>query len=269
MAKRPKVSNQLPALPGGVLVGVLKDFVEVYTPTTECPSPFLWSSFATVLGNAVSPYVARDNALRTEPRLYTANIGQSGVSRRSTGARRATDVIKIALGQTGIQMVNGFGSMEGLLRVLQNANGVPVLNYFDELELMFKKAGVPGSAGTTPLHVLYEETSYSHTLRQRGTMNLVNAHLALLGNSTTERFTDIWQGEHLDSGFFSRWMLVTAGLARRIPDPKPVVRKNLINLSLAGTRPLTPRFFRGGTRGEDLREPRLPKRDDVPESDAV
>jgi hypothetical protein len=49
----------------------------------------------------------------------------------------------------------------------------------------------------------------------------------------------------------------------------PVVRKNLINLSLAGTRPLTPRFFRGGTRGEDLREPRLPKRDDVPESDAV
>src|SRR5262249_151922 len=86
---------------------------------------------------------------------------------------------------------------------------------------MFKKALVPGSAGTTPLHVLYEETSYSHPLRQRGTMNLVNAHLALLGNSTTERFTDIWQGEHLDSGFFSRWMLVTAGLARRIPDPKP------------------------------------------------
>jgi len=143
MAKRPKLSNQLPTLPGGVLVGVLKDFVETYVPTTECPSPFLWSSFATVLGDAVSPYVARDNALRTEPRLYTANIGQSGVSRRSTGAKRATDVIKIALGQTGIQMVNGFGSMEGLLRVLQNANGVPVLNYFDELELMFKKALVP------------------------------------------------------------------------------------------------------------------------------
>jgi hypothetical protein len=170
MAKRPKVSNQLPALPGGVL------------------------------------------------------------SRLSTGAKRATDVIKIALGQTGIQMVNGFGSMEGLLRVLQNANGVPVLNYFDELELMFKKALVPGSAGTTPLHVLYEETSYSHTLRQRGTINLVNAHLALLGNSTTERFTDIWQGEHLDSGFFSRWMLVTAGLARRIPDPKPPDQSRLDSL---------------------------------------
>jgi hypothetical protein len=147
--KRPKRLNQLPVLPAGVMVGVLKDFVEVYSPTTECPSPFLWSSFATVFGATLSPYIARDNALATEPRLYTANIGQSGVSRRSTGAKRATDVIATALGSTGIQMVKGFGSMEGLLRVLQHAQGVPVLNYFDELELMFKKALVPGSAGTT------------------------------------------------------------------------------------------------------------------------
>src|SRR5262249_28044866 len=176
--------------------------------------------FATVFGATLSPYVARDNALATEPRLYTANIGQSGVSRRSTGAKRATEVIATALGSTGVELVKGFGSMEGLLRILQHAQGVPVLNYFDELELMFKKALVPGSAGTTPLHVLYEETAYSHTLRQ-GNLNVVNAHLALLGNSTTERFTDIWQGEHLDSGFFSRWMLVTSGLARRIPNPKP------------------------------------------------
>jgi hypothetical protein len=51
--------------------------------------------------------------------------------------------------------------------------------------------------------------------------------------------------------------------------PQPVVRKNLINLPLVQTRALTPRFFRVGTRGEDLRVPRLPKRDDVPESDAV
>jgi len=110
--------------------------------------------------------------------------------------------------------------MEGLLRALQQAQGVPVLNYFDELELMFKKASVPGSAGTTPLHVLYEENAYSHTLRQ-GNLSLVNAHLALLGNATTDRFSDIWEGEHIDSGFFSRWMLVTAPVeTRRMPNPQ-------------------------------------------------
>jgi len=80
MAKRPKVSTQLPALPAGVLVGVLKDFVETYVPTTECPSPFLWSSFATVLGNAVSPYV-HATTLFAPNRGYTRRTSDNPVSR--------------------------------------------------------------------------------------------------------------------------------------------------------------------------------------------
>src|SRR5215831_18640910 len=128
MAKRPKTSNQLPALPNSVMVGVLKDFVDVYRHTTECAAAFLWSSFATVFGLVVAPYVARDNALRTQPRLYTTKIGQSGLSRRSTGAKYATQLITSAWAAAGMRMIKGFGAMEALLRTRQNAQGKPVLN---------------------------------------------------------------------------------------------------------------------------------------------
>ena len=79
---------------------------------------------------------------------------------------------------------------------------------------------VTGSAGITPLHVLYEDNSYQHPLRQGG-LDINNAHLGVLANSTTERFVDLWQGENIDSGFLSRWMFVVAETTKRLSDPPP------------------------------------------------
>lgn len=204
-------------MPNSVVAGVIKEFVDIYGQCTECPDAFLWSSFVTCFGVLLSPYVRRNTLTKTQPRLYTANIGVSGVTRKSTGAKLATQLIQEALSMNDIWMVQGFGSSEGLLNVLQKTTA-PTLLYLDELEILIKKTGIAGGAGITPLHVLFEETSYSHPLK-KDNLSVATAHLAILANSTTDRFVEIWEGDHIDSGFLSRWMLVTGSPTKRISSP--------------------------------------------------
>src|ERR1041385_525981 len=206
-----------PAMPTSVVVGIIKNFVDLYSGVTECPPEFMWSSFVTIFGLAISPYVERDSATETQPRLYTCNIGPSGFVRKSFGAKQAMACMRNALGQE-VKMVEGFGSSEGLLRYLEDAKGIPALQYLDELELLIKKANVSGSAGTVPLHVLFEANEYQHPLRKTG-IQVTDAYLGVLANSTTERYPDIWQAENADSGFLSRWMLVFGQPRVRIPNP--------------------------------------------------
>src|SRR5207245_6824266 len=115
----------------------------------------------------------------------------------------------------------GFGSAEGLLIALKQSNRVPLVSYLDELEILFKKASVTGSAGVSVLHKLYESNSYSHRLKQ-GNLSVSDAHLAIVANSTVDRFPDLWQSGDIDSGFLSRWTLVTGRATKRIPNPPAV-----------------------------------------------
>src|SRR5262249_16425064 len=76
---------ELPPFPEHIIVGAAKEFVDLYSPTTECPPEFLWSSFMTVLGVAVSTWVEWDNGLGIQPRLFDVNVGPSSTGRKSTG----------------------------------------------------------------------------------------------------------------------------------------------------------------------------------------
>lgn len=220
----------LPPFSAAVEVGLIRDFLDIYSPATECPREYLWSSFITSFGLALSQFVARANSFQTQPRLYVCNVGTSGVTRKSTGADFSISQIQQALGPSYVQSVKGFGSSEGLLRALQRAEGVPVLNYIDELELLFKKTMVSGSAGITPLHILYEGNHYDHPLKT-GSITVENANLGMLANSTLDRFPDLWQAENIDSGFLSRWMLVVGNPSTRLADPPPPDPKLVVELN--------------------------------------
>jgi hypothetical protein len=52
-----------------------------------------------------------------------------------------------------------------------------------------------------------------------GSIKIQEAHLGILGNSTTDRFADLWEGSHVDSGFMWRWTLVTGEPDKVLPIP--------------------------------------------------
>jgi hypothetical protein len=209
----------MPPFPKTVEVGIIKEFVDLYDPCTEAPREFLWSSFVTTLGNAIAPYACRDHAYPVQPRLYIVNVGASGSSKKSTAANLATEFVQNALGHGSLRLIPGFGSPEGVLRALSFDQHVPTVLYLDELEGFMKKVSIQNSAGTIPFHTLYDRNSYEHPLKVKGT-KLDGVHLSILGNSTTDRFVDIWDAEHIDSGFFYRWTIVFATPFKRFEDPK-------------------------------------------------
>src|ERR1051326_3384238 len=52
--KKP-VELDLPPMPRSVILGMIKEFVRIHEPTTECPAEYLWSAFLTLLGLLFSP----------------------------------------------------------------------------------------------------------------------------------------------------------------------------------------------------------------------
>ena len=220
--KASPTNTTTPTFPDSVITGLSKEFVDIFTPTTESPREFLWSAFVTAFGALMSPYVERGNGTQAQPRLYTCNIGPSGFGRKSTAAKRAVEVIRGAVDPTDLTFVDGFGSSEGILRAIisapSNASTKVCVIYLDELEVLFRKAKVSGTAGVVPLQVLYESNSYSNVVQQNSVV-ITDAHLAMLANSTTDRFSDLWTADDVASGFLSRWTLVYGEPTTRLPNP--------------------------------------------------
>src|SRR5712692_10372126 len=108
--------SSFPLFPNDIIQGVAKKFVDLYSPIRETPEAFLWLSFLTYFGNAISPYMRLDCA-SSEPRFYSVVIGKSGRTRKSAGNNVARDLFK-RVGAKGQEIIEGFGSAEGVLAML-------------------------------------------------------------------------------------------------------------------------------------------------------
>lgn len=211
------IETQFPTFPNGIIQGVARDFVELYSPIRETPESFLWLSFVTYLGNAISPYVRLDSD-SSEPRLYGVVIGKSGRTRKSAGNNAARDFFKKVRARDQ-RIIEGFGSAEGMLRSLgADETRRPTILHLDEMNVLASKTDINGSAGIAPLHKLFEDHDYDHPLAQGG-YTVRNSYLSLVGASTLEDFRQAWTSKHADAGFFSRLLVVAGDAVKRIPRP--------------------------------------------------
>lgn len=209
--------SSFPRFPNGIIQGVAKKFVDLYSPIRETPEAFLWLSFITYLGNAISPYVRLDCA-SSEPRFFGVVIGKSGRTRKSAGQNAARDLFKAATSDWQ-EIVEGFGSAEGLLSVLtRQASKRPTILHLDEINILASKTSISGSAGIAPLHKLFEDHDYDHPLAKTHD-RVRDAYLSMISASTLEDFTTTWDVKHQDAGFFSRLLVVAADTDRRIARP--------------------------------------------------
>ena len=220
--------KQFPTFPRQAIQGLAKKFVDLYSPIREVPEAFLWLSFVTYYGNAISPYV-RLAAIGepSEPRFYGVVLGQSGRTRKSSGNTAARNLFK-KVGQNWHSpqtFIEGIGSVEGV--IVRLVTGGPAVLDLDELNLLAAKADITGSVGLAALHKLFEDHSYHHPLAN-GDRIVTNSYFSLLAASTLEDFQKAWKEKASDAGFFSRLFLVAADVPEqriaipREPDPADV-----------------------------------------------
>jgi hypothetical protein len=221
--------SSFPIFPNEIIQGVARKFVDLYSPIRETPEAFLWLAFLTYLGNAISPWVRLDSD-SSEPRFYGVVIGKSGRTRKSAGNNIARDLFK-KVAPRGQVIIEGFGSAEGMLKTLGVSDSPkPAIVHLDEMNILSSKTDINGSAGIAPLHQLFENHDYDHSLAQGG-YTVRNAYLSLVGASTPEDFREAWSSKHANAGFFSRLLIVAGDTDRRIArpvDPDPEKLNQLI-----------------------------------------
>lgn len=240
---KPAFESAFPPFPNDIITGVAREFVDLYKSIRETPEAFLWLSFITYLGNAISPYVRLDCA-SSEPRFFGVVIGKSGRTRKSAGNNAARDFFK-QVEPKDQRIIEGFGSAEGMLATLgDSASPKPAILHLDEMNVLASKTDIAGSVGVSGFHKLFEDHDYDHPLA-KGNHKVRNAYLSLVGASTLEDFTNAWSAQHKDAGFFSRLLIVAGDVDKRIPrplDPKSENFDALVNkvkalVSLVAARP--------------------------------
>jgi hypothetical protein len=207
-----KQESNFPPFPSQVIKGFAKDFVNLYQGKREVPDELLWAAFATYFGSLISPYARLAAFDASEPRLYTAIIGRSGKTKKSTAQNFARDFIwKLQDGsEDHIRIVEGFGSSEGLVTQLQALPGkMPAILHLDEINVLAQKTGMDGSVGISLLNKLFEDHHYEQPIRDKNP-RITNAHLSMVGASTLEDYQKAWSGKHKDTGFLSRIMVIPA-----------------------------------------------------------
>ncbi|PYR96704.1 MAG: hypothetical protein DMG16_27045 [Acidobacteria bacterium] len=200
----------LPLFPEQIIKGLAREFVDLYSPTTECPPEFLWSSFMTITGVALSSFVEWDNDLGIQPRLFTVNIGPSADGRKSTGARLTTALWLQVLHEMDRsdsetpRLVKGFGSIEGMMAQLKlrftKVKGTddkyvpeyppPTTFYVDELDPIIKRSEMSGSIGTSAIHQLLDANDFDYPLKKE-TLKVRRAYMGVIANCTTPRFREL------------------------------------------------------------------------------
>jgi hypothetical protein len=221
--------SSFPCFPNDIIQGLTRKFVDLYSPIRETPEAFLWLSFVTYFGNLISPYVRLDSA-SSEPRIFGVTIGKSGRTRKSAGNNAARDLFKAVHERKAQNIIEGFGSAEGMLRALEKGQQNPTIVHLDEINILAAKTDIKGSAGIAALHKLFEDHDYDHPLADGGYF-VKGANLSLIGASTLEDFTKTWSAKHADAGFFSRLLIVGADADKRIPrprDPDPGALEELV-----------------------------------------
>lgn len=205
--------SSLPQFPTEVIKGFSKDFVSLYKNKRQVPDELIWAAFMAYFGNLISPYARLSISENTEPRLYLVNLGRSGQTKKSTALNLARDFIRglFPNDKTSIQIVEGFGSAEGLVAKLAMADRekTPTMLHLDEVNVLAQKTGMDNSVGISVLNKLFEDQNYEHPLRD-SIISISNARLSLVGASTIEDYQKVWSGKHKDTGFFSRLFLVPA-----------------------------------------------------------
>jgi hypothetical protein len=207
-----KQENSFPPFPLQVIKGLAKDFVDLYQGKREVPDELLWAAFVTYFGSLISPYARLAAFDASEPRLYTAIIGRSGKTKKSTAQNLARDFIsKLHKGsEEQIRIIEGIGSAEGIVTQLQALPAKrPAILHLDEINTLAHKTGMDGSVGISLLNKLFEDHHYEQPTRDRNP-RITDAHLSLIGASTLEDYQKAWSGKHKDTGFLSRIMVIPA-----------------------------------------------------------
>jgi Protein of unknown function (DUF3987) len=214
--------------PESAMVGIGREFVDLYGQHLESPAEFLYASWHTCFGLAISPLVRLDLQVSSRPRLYTVLLGDSALPRKSTSigvSVRFWDRLVMPPFPACFRTEYGLGSVEGFARVFNGWNKKdepdtrPALIVYDELQSFVEKAKQKGSLLLPMASSLFESKEYDGTTSKR-IVSLRGCRVALLGASTLDTYEHMWTPEFTNIGLPNRFFILKGNRTKSVAIPK-------------------------------------------------
>jgi hypothetical protein len=253
-----EVEEPIPVLPESAMIGLAREFRDLYCEHFEAPRVFWYFSFLTFFGAAISKKVRLASGTEEPPRLYTVLLGTSGRSRKSSAMDATEDffrrVIEPAVhpGQDSanerkLLVLHGSGSAEALARRIVRDENRPILMKFDELKSLIDKGRAEGSQLLPLLANVWGKGRWSNeTLTY--SVELQDAAISILAACTLGTFESAFRGTEADIGLLNRIWLVP-GQTDKIIDVPSMPSLSAIE-DLAFRVRLTIHFLTGTARAQ-------------------
>jgi hypothetical protein len=200
----------VPPFPSEAMLGLARDFVELYDHW-ESPPEYFYFSFMTWLG-ACCKNVVVENVRQgyDPPRLYVLLLGLTGSPRKSTAINETERFFASLYYKKGLPTrCRGVGSAEGLMRILlADGNvGLPMILIYDELSTFLSKCQIQSAVLLPMVNTLFESTSYENQTKEKAN-SIEDVHLSLLAASTLDTYDKTWADAFTNIGFDNRLFLV-------------------------------------------------------------
>jgi hypothetical protein len=239
-------------LPDSAMLGIGRDFADLYSAYLESPRSFLYFSFLTYFGSLIAKKVTLDSELRPEPRLFTVNIGETADTRKST-TLRVTDAFYHSLGaEFEPRVLYGVGSAEGMAAELKERS--ELLLHFDEFKSFVDKAKAEHSVALPMVSTLFERGEHDNRVKAEK-VSVRGASVSLIAACTADTYATMFDTRFFAIGMLNRLFVVTDRATSRIAVPKTVPEREVETLRgrvRELLRAIDARYVRHGLRAVPL-----------------
>jgi len=214
--------------PRDTIMGFLKKFADTYSQNFESPWEFWVFNGAAFLGDIIAKRVRLETSLKTEPRLYVACIGKSGITRKSECERQTFYLFKEYfdeyLKDQKLSVCRGVGSANGLAKfLLKHPCGILLI---DEMRTIIQKTGIKGSVLLETLTGLFDDNHYSNYTKDEK-IDIQDASLSFIGSTTIKIWDEMFDAPSVGTGLVNRLWIVPGETDKIIPIPNIPEREKL------------------------------------------
>lgn len=217
----------IPKFPEGAWVGLFWDYRDLVGNTTEASDTYHYASVCQVMGTTLGRRLFVYHATRLFPNFYICLVGRSGVTRKDTSWRRASDILHRLHSEQDkedpvFDILHGLGSSEGLLDALSGEGKVRLLVVAELLSLLAKAKQEALSNIIPQLSELYDcPDRVNPKIRQR-VVDCKKPFLSIIAGTTYSWLQKALTERDIYGGFANRWMYIWGLPKGPLPNPLKV-----------------------------------------------
>jgi len=210
----------LPEFPKEAWMGLFKDYKDLVGGSTEAPDEYHWVVFLTIVGLILGRNVYLTNPHPLYPNFFSALIGPTGISRKSTALRFGEQLL--AKMGSEVEILHGVVSSEGIYQRLSHKDGTYLLIYSDEFRSLIQVAKRSGTSDIIPkLNSLYGCPEVDSVDRRSDPIKVNRPFVSLITGSPLGWLENAFGTEEVVGGFLNRFLFVVGTEKPPIPFPMP------------------------------------------------